>query len=408
MKIAFIVSSFPKLSETFILNQITGLIDLGHDVEIFALKKPKENKIHRDIEKYNLMIRVHYLTVPKSKIKRIFKALKIILKNLYRNPVIILKSLNFFKYSKKALFLSLIFYIYPFLNNNFDIIHCHFGPNGKFGALLKEIGVIKGKLVTSFHGTDMSKHILKRGKDTYKSLFKIGDAFMPISNYWKKVLIELGFPESKIVVHRMGIELEKFAFKKATHNNGITRFISIGRLVEKKGFEYAIRAIAILVKEFSDIEYNIIGDGPLRNNLDSLISILNLKNKVNILGYKTREEIIKLLRKSDVLLAPSVTAKNGDQEGIPIVIMEAMAIGLPVISSYHTGIPELVLDGKSGFLVSEKDVNGIAAKIKYLIKNPEKRIKLCKKARDTIEKYYNVDILNKKLVDIYYSLLKDK
>ena len=406
MKIAFLVSSFPKLSETFILNQITGLIDLGHEVEIFAFKKPGENKIQGDVRKYNLMNRVHYLTAPKSKIKRIFKATNIIIKNFYRNPIIILKSLNFFKYGKKALSLSLLFEIYPFLNNEFDILHCHFGPNGKIGAILKDIGVIKGKLLTSFHGTDMSKHILKRGRDTYNFLFKTGDSFLPISNYWKKVLIELGCPENKIIVHRMGIELKKFNLKKEPHNDETPKLISVGRLVEKKGFEYAIRAVSVLIKEFPDIKYNIIGDGPLKEQLNNLISELGLEKNVKILGYKIYEEVIKFLYESDILLAPSITSQDGDQEGIPIVLMEAMAIGLPVISSFHTGIPELVLNGESGFLVSEKDVNSIANNIRYLIKNPEMRESMGLKGRKIIEQNHNVEILNKQLVRIYSDLLE--
>jgi len=110
MKIAFIVSGFPTLSETFILNQITGLLDMGFDVEIFAQFNPKQEKIHFDIEKYQLMKRVHYFNIPHNKNKRILKAIVLIIKNFHKAPLKILKSLNVFKYGKMAFSLKLLIY----------------------------------------------------------------------------------------------------------------------------------------------------------------------------------------------------------------------------------------------------------------------------------------------------------
>jgi len=405
MKIAFIVTDFPKLSETFILNQITGLLELGHEVEIFAFYNPKEKKVHDDVEKYRLMERVHYFNIPDSMIKRVLKAIFLIITNFHKSPIKILKSLNVFKYGKKALSLKLLYVVVPFLGKKFDIIHCHFGPNGIIGAYLKE-GGINSKLITTFHGYDMSMFISNHGEDIYKNLFLKGDLFMPISEHWKKKLIEMGCEEGKIIVHRMGIDVEKFEFSER-RKTGTIKILSVGRLVEKKGHEYAIKALAKVVnKNGKDIIYRIVGDGPLKDKLRSLAEELGIEDCVEFMGNVEDEELLKLYKESHIFILPSVTASDGDQEGIPVVFMEAQAMGLPVISTYHSGIPEVVIDGKSGFLVPEKDVDALAEKMEFLVEHPELWSEMGGYGREFVEKHYDVRRLNKRLVEIYRNLIK--
>ena len=405
MKIAFIVTEFPKLSETFILNQITGLLELGHEVEIFAFYNPKEKKVHDDVEKYRLMERVHYFNIPDSMIKRALKAIFLIITNFHKSPIKILKSLNVFKYGKKALSLKLLYVVVPFLGKKFDIIHCHFGPNGIIGAYLKEVG-INSKLITTFHGYDMSMFISSHGEDIYKNLFLKGDLFMPISEHWKKKLIEMGCEEGKIIVHRMGIDVEKFEFSER-RKTGTIKILSVGRLVEKKGHEYAIKALAKVVnKNGKDIIYRIVGDGPLKDKLMSLAEELGIEDCVEFMGNVEDEELLKLYKESHIFILPSVTASDGDQEGIPVVLMEAQAMGLPVISTYHSGIPEVVIDGKSGFLVPEKDVDALAEKMEFLVEHPELWSEMGRHGREFVEKHYDIRRLNKRLVEIYRNLIR--
>jgi len=273
MRIAFIVSSFPALSETFILNQITGLIDRGHEVDIFALSKRKDPKVHPDVTKYNLLSRTYYRHMPPSKVWRGAKAIGLIAANFHKNPVVILKSLNVLKYGKAARSLGLMWAAIPFLGKGpYDIIHCHFGPNGILGVLLREIGAIKGKVITSFHGYDMSIYLKKQGNEVYRLLFEKGDLFSPISQRWKEKLIDLGCNESSVIVHRMGVDTGKFYFSLRQDRMDATQLLTVGRLVEKKGIEYSIRAVAKVLKKFPNIEYNIAGDGPLKSKLEALIN----------------------------------------------------------------------------------------------------------------------------------------
>ncbi|MBA7689291.1 GDP-mannose-dependent alpha-(1-6)-phosphatidylinositol monomannoside mannosyltransferase [subsurface metagenome] len=133
-----------------------------------------------------------------------------------------------------------------------------------------------------------------------------------------------------------------------------------------------------------------------------------IKNYVKILGAVEQDEILKLYQQAHIFVLPSVTASNGDQEGIPVVLMEAQAVGLPIISTYHSGIPEVIMDGKSGFLVPEKDVNALADRLDYLIEHPEIWSEMGRCGRNFVEEKYDIKKLNQQLVEIYQNLIRGK
>jgi len=411
LRIAFIVGQFPSLSGTFILNQITGLIDRGHEVDIFADNLSSTSKVHPDVIKYGLPKHTYYshrTQPPKNKPLRLLKAIVLLLKNFHKNPIALLCSLNIFRYGRQATSLELLYFVIPWLCNkkSYDIINCHFGPFGLKALFLRDIGVLQGKLITFFHGFDLSSAIQGKGKDLYKPLFKSDCLLLPISKHWKNILIQLGCSENKILVHHMGVDCAKFSYatRKKDNSNRVT-ILTIARLVEKKGLEYGIRAVGRLYELNNDIEYNIIGEGSLRKDLEFLINELGLAHTVKLLGWKDHSEVINLLNCSHILLAPSTTSKDGDQEGIPVAIMEAMAIGIPVVTTKHSGIPELVQDGVSGFLVPERDVNALVEKVSNLIMHPEIWSEMGRAGRTFVEKHYDIDKLNDRLVEIYRKLL---
>jgi colanic acid/amylovoran biosynthesis glycosyltransferase len=406
MKIAFFVNQFPTLSETFILNQITGLIDRGHEVYIYADCPGDMSKIHPEVEKYHLLAHTHYIGKPNNRILRLIKIFKL-LPNFWRYPILLLHSINFLKYGKRAASLTLFYTVAQLLNKPrvYDIIHCHFGTNGLKAILLKELNVIQGKLVTTFHGYDVSQYIKKYGTNVYANLFSTGDLCCPISMHMKFHLAELGCNENKLIIHRMGIDCGKFLFNlRQQPQDGIVRIITIARLVEKKGVEYGIRAVANLLKSGMKIEYNIVGDGFLQEKLQQLIQELDLIDSIKLLGWKQQQEVVDILDSSHILLAPSITSQKGDQEGIPIVLMEAIAMGLPVVSTYHSGIPELIENGKSGFLVPERDVNALTEKLHYLVEHPESWASMGLAGRVFVEENYDINKLNDRLVEIYKNI----
>jgi colanic acid/amylovoran biosynthesis glycosyltransferase len=411
MRIAVIVGGFPSLSETFILRQITGLIDRGHEVDIFAGSAGNDPVRHPDIEKYRLLTRTHYLTqcaCSEAAPLRILKRLGLIFANFHKNPTVVLRTFNVAAYGKAALFLQILCQIVPFLDKGpYDILHCQFGPIGEFGLLLRDTGVFHGKIVTSFRGFDISSYVKEQGDNTYEDLFRRGDLFLCVSEHIKADLIRLGCDREKIIVHRSGIDPNTFnVIRREPKTAGKTTILTIARLVEKKGVEYGIEAVAKIAAKYPEVEYKIAGDGPLRDKLQLLIAKLNVGDKIELLGWRSQDQIAQLLERSDILLTPSLTSSKGDQEGIPGVIMEAFATGLPVVSTEHAGIPELVQDGASGFLVPEKDVDALIQKLEILIEQPQLRYAMGRTGRKFVEQYYNIETLNNRLVEVYQELLR--
>jgi colanic acid/amylovoran biosynthesis glycosyltransferase len=412
MKIAYIINHFPVLTETFILNQITGLIDQGHQVNIFC-KGPYTDPIHHpDVDKYNLLNHTFdYMNtpnrLPENKLLRVIKAIGISLVHLNKKPLSLLKALNVFKFGRHASSLGIFYLALPFIENNlheYDIAHCHYVQNGDLAAILKYLGVFKGKIVTTFHG-EAGYTGEKRYKKGFERLFRVGDLFLPMSNKERENLINLGCDPKKIVIHRMGVDIKRFVFSPSGqgHNKKI-RLLTVARLLEKKGVEYGIKAVAKVAKKYQDIEYRIVGDGPLTTHLQDLINWLNINEKVKILGFQTQQKLMELFNDSDIFLAPSVTSKDGDIEGIPVVIMEAMERGLPVLSTHHAGIPELVKDGISGFLVPERDPDALADKMEYLIEHQSLRARMGRAGRVFIEHHHDIKKLNDQLVFMFQKL----
>ncbi len=405
LNIAFMIDGFPVISETFILNQITGLIDLGHHVEIFPRYKTDPEVIHADILQYKLLDKTHYIDeiMPLTRFQKIAKAAGLFLTHFWKDPLPILKSLNIFKYKRGALNLRYFLYTIHFLDK--DVIHCHFGTNGKDYLFLKDIFGAKVKYITSFHGYDLTKSAyLKNG--TYKDLFVLGDLFLPISQTWKDKLVSLGCCRENIFVHHMGINLNKFAYREKQLHDKEIQVLTVARLVEKKGLVYSIRAVAKIAAGYPHIQYTIAGDGPLRKQLEELTGELGMRDRIHLAGPLSSDHISALMEKTHIYILASVTAQDGDQEGIPVSLMEAMATGLPVISTRHSGIPELVQDGISGFLVPERDVDALAEKCEYLISHPQRRAEMGRVGRKFIEEHFEISKLNGELVELYSSSLK--
>lgn len=404
LKIAFIVNEFPCISELFILNQITGLLELGQDVHIFAYRADDNPKQHAAISKFGLLNKTKYFaSIPQSRLRRLSEFLRILLQHFLRRPVRIWRCLNFRKY---GIFESLnhLFLLEPLVNEDYDVIHCQYGTLGRNWVHLKEIMDVK--FVTSFRGYDLTKFVKKNHPAVYAELFKKGDAFLPVCAYFARRLQELGCPKERIYVHYSGVDTRKFSFREWKIDNGEIKIFTIGRLVEKKGLEYSIRAVAKLVQRYPAIQYTIAGGGPLRSPLENLIHELGMENHIHLAGPLPSAEIKELMDKAHIFILASVTARDGNQEGIPVSLKEAMATGLPVISTRHSGIPELVEDGKSGFLVEEKDIEGIANKCEYLIAHPERCAEMGRAGRRFVEEKFEISQLNQRLIGLYTQSLE--
>lgn len=295
------------------------------------------------------------------------------------------------------------YYEYVIKKENVKLIHAHFGPQGvQMLNVKKRLGL---PLITTFYGYDMSRLAQKRKwRIAYKNLFIDGDLFLVEGSHMKKSLINLGCLPQKIRIQHIAVDVNKFKYRerKLEAINDKIRILFCGRFKEKKGLIYGLKAIKIVVDKFPNLEFRIIGDGELKPEIENFIRKENMEKNVVLLGYQPHYVFSEEAQKAHILLQPSVTAQSGDNEGgAPTVLLEAQASGLPVVSTYHADIPEVVTDGKSGFLVQERNPDAIAEKLEYLIENPNLRVEMGKCGRKHIEKQHNIYKEVKKLEDIY-------
>lgn len=401
MRVAFLVGRFPAISETFVLRQILGVIDRGHEVEIYALERGVDAP--DVLARYGLNRRVRYLDLPASmgaRLRHVARAGA----RLGRAPMLYARALNVLRFGRMALSLRLTVLtdqIAALGPRCYDVIHCQFGPLGTIAVRLRRIGAWDGAIVTAFRGYDATE-LLKRSPHRYDDLFRDGDLFLPVSAALAESLRAHGCDPAKLLVHHSGIDCRSLTYRpRMLAPAERVRLVSVARLVEKKGIGIAIRAVAGLVARGYNVEYNVVGDGPERAALLRLIEQLDLGARIRLAGACSHAETLAALDRAHILLAPSVTAANGDQEGIPNALKEAMALGLPVVATRHGGNAELVQDGVSGILVPERDVNALADGIARLIDTHASWPAMASAGRHKVEADFDAARLSAELNDIY-------
>jgi colanic acid/amylovoran biosynthesis glycosyltransferase len=279
--------------------------------------------------------------------------------------------------------------------------------HGIEGMKLREIGIVQGKLITSFRGYDISWYLKKFGKNVYQKLFIQGDFFLTNCHYFRNRIIQLGCNPNKIIIHGSGVDWQRFRYRQRyRHPHQKIKLITVGRLIEKKGIEYAIKAVYHVSQKHPNLEYLIIGDGEQKEYLHNLINQLKISDKVHLIGWKTQAEVIEHLDKSHIFIAPSITAKDGNQDAPVNTLKEAMLMGLPVIGTNHGGIPELIEDRVSGLIVPERNESAIAQSLEYLISHPEIWFSMGKAGCEFVKKNYDIEKLNDELIEIYQQQIK--
>lgn len=399
MRIAFLLGEFPSLSETFILDQVTALIERGHEVSIFAERRSRDPVAHPAVTEHDLLARTRYENLPGSPWQRATQ-----LPPPWRWPVPMWRSLDVRRFGALGASLRLAWGVQLLDGRrDFDVIQCHFGALGLKAVLLRETGALSGAIVTAFHGEDITNYPRQFAPGVYARLFAHGDRFLPISARWNDSLSALGCPMDRVHVHPMGVRTGRFAsHARPSREDGRIRILSVSRLVAKKGVGDAIRAVAGME---SACQLVIVGEGPLRGALQALAEELGVGQRVTFVGALSGSDVAEQLRIADIFIAPSVTARDGDIEGIPVSIMEAMAAGLPVVSTMHSGIPELVHDGVSGFLVQEGDVAALGAHLTTLAGDETLRFRMGAAGRETVQRNFDVDRLTDQLVGHYEELI---
>lgn len=281
-----------------------------------------------------------------------------------------------------------------FQNDRFDIVHAHFGSGACYA--LPYAARFSLPLVVTFHGHDvpllLSAERFHPANWGYwacsRWLFARADLMLTVSEDLRALLISAGAPAAKVAVHRLGIDTELAPRVERTDEHLVV--FMAGRMVEKKGFEYGIRAFAEVLKKYPGLRLRLVGEGERRRDYERLIGNLGLSGQVEMTGVVPHAELLEAMRQSDIVLVPSVTARNGDREGVPMIVYEAASLGMPTIASKHGGSPEVIEDGVTGLLVAERDVAAIAEALADLMENPARRHSLGEAARRKAQREFDI------------------
>ncbi|PCI08419.1 MAG: glycosyltransferase [Gammaproteobacteria bacterium] len=265
------------------------------------------------------------------------------------------------------------------------IIHAHFLKDGMDALALKE--KLSIPLITTLHGHDITK---KEKKSIFSKsrahFFQQVDKVIAVSDYIYKHAVNNGCPEDKLVTHFIGIDVEKF--DKPRDETTSPTLLFVGRLVEKKGCIYLLRAMKTLSTKYPELKLTIVGEGNLYHELHHFVAT----NKLNVefVGRETAEQIRDRLTKAWVFVAPSITANNGDAEGLGMVFLEAQALKVPIVSFRSGGITQAIEHEKTGLLCDEKDISSLSEYIAYFLNSETERIKTGSQGRQRVEKYFDV------------------
>ena len=385
LRIAYYLSRFPRLTETFILREMSCLRETGVDVQIYSLLPPFSSFTgNQDFQR--MMPYVHYSPFLFS-----FKLIRAQFYFLFRSPAKYINALRrviwqtwhepetFIK--TLALFPKMVYFSKQIEEMKVDHIHAHF----------VWISAIAAQVAADLTGIKYTLHahawdIFYRNRECVRRQLDLPTAIITVSEYHRQYLASLcphRKPEDILVVH-YGLDPLEFKSRQMPVYDHKLNIISVGRLVKKKGFEYLVDACAKLAEKGYSFRCSIVGDGPLGDSLQVRIDTQGLHNQVSLLGSKSQAEVKELYRDSDIFVLACVVGQGGDRDGMPNVLLEAMAMQIPVITTPVTGNVELVYDGENGLMVPERDSQALALAIEQLINDPSLRSRLGQQGLQTI------------------------
>lgn len=406
LKVAFVVGRYPVVSEVFILNAAAGLLDRGARLSIL----PIEDAANLESRRHAVQDRVEegaWIAAPaagQSVAQRLAAASGILRDLVRRHGIKVLQVYNPFLFGRSALRLWPATVLHALGGRTeYDIIHCQFGHLAAPILAFRRLGLLKGAVVVHFRGYDITVHVRAKGEGVYRQVFREADGFLANSEFFRKRAIALGCDPDRIVTVPSPCDVRRFAVvERGVPSGRPVRLISVGRLVEKKGFQDAVRAVALLRDRGLDVHLRIIGEGPWRGRIEETIAAFGVADRVELAGERNHEEIRQDLATSDIFVACSVTAASGDQDGPVNTLKEAMATGLPVVATRHGGITELVVDGVTGLLAREGDPSDLADRLADLMAESDRWREMGLAGRTVVETACSVEAVVDRMDGAYH------
>jgi len=369
MHLLYLLNEFPKLSESFILNEIYGLEQLGHDISIVSFRETEQALTHDEFGALHAEVR--YLPTPgvRSGLRAIYSGLN------FRELAMQSYLLPPQKAAGAAYIGAHLDQIVRSLPTAPDHVHAHFFDWPKFALGYLKLDVPMTVTAHAFGLFQQGRHEQRR------RLAEHLDGIVTISDYNRRYLLKTVGVETPVDVVRMGVRPDKF---EPSTDAVPGRLLTVARFVEKKGIEYAIDAIAAVVDEYPDLEYRLVGGGPREKEIGDRIRKWGLEDRVQLLGRVSDRRLIRELDEAAAFVLPCVTASDGDRDGIPTALMEAMAMEAVPISTTVSGIPELIEDEETGLLCEQRDVEALEDAIRRVLENPSEGASMARRARKQI------------------------
>jgi glycosyltransferase involved in cell wall biosynthesis len=397
MRLGYLYSRYPVISQTFCDAEMLALGRLGVELEIGSIYPPLTSLRHEHISR--LRAPIHY--APPQKILRIWEKEAKTGRTAGKWPRDLVdrherKYGPGVKAEQRAR--NALYFADFFTRNRVDCFHVHFANRAAHTALfVKEISGIPFSVTA--HGQDFMKDL---GNDDLLREICAGAEFVAAETDYSRELLCQRCPDSAARFYRIynGIDLEPFPDPLPPKENAAPRIISVGRLVAFKGFEHLIDACKELARRSLDFTCEIIGDGPLRDDLQAKIDMLNLAPRVSLLGSLSQGAVLEKLRSADIFALASVTDPQGASDVFPTVIIEAMTAARPVVSTRLAGIPESVVHGETGLLVSPGDTTELAQALEQLMRDPGQRSRLGRAGRARVEQHFRIEHTVAPLVEL--------
>jgi glycosyltransferase involved in cell wall biosynthesis len=405
LRVAYVMSRFPKLSETFVLRELLAVEALGVAVDVYPLVRHREPLVHPEAEP--LVDRARYLpflslailrsnlAVLRTRPRAWLGALWAVVRGNWGSANLLVGGLG--------VFLKVVHAARLMEADGVDHVHCHFATHPALaGFLVHRLTGIPYSFTA--HGSDIhvDRHMLRQ---------KVEEAavVVPISEFNREVILrECDRAQApKLVVVHCGVDTQVLRPRPSRAAGPLT-VVCVGTLHEVKGQRHLVEACRLLATRGVDVRCRLVGDGEDRAMLEGAIVQAGLEGRVELAGALTRDQVAAELAAADVLVAPSVPTKQGRREGIPVVLMEAMSSGLPVVASRISGIPELVEDGVSGLLAPPGDAQALATALRRLADDPGLRGRLGAEGRRTVQEGFDVERSAEQLIERFAASARER
>lgn len=396
-RVAYVVSRFPRLTETFVVDEIEAVRRAGADVQIHPIHRQQDDVVNAGAAA--LAVQAHYLPLVSRPIlhsqvaelvrspRRYLGTWWAVLKGNWGSRKLLPPGLAL---TPKAVHLAR-----RFEREGIEHVHCHFATHPALvGFVVHRLTGIPFSFTA--HGSDIhiDRHMLRE---------KVREAAFvaAVTSFNRQVILDECGPDaaSKVDVVRCGVDRGRFAAPADRHRDGPLRLCCIGTLHEVKGQRHLVEAIRLLAADGVDVRCTLVGDGEDHDALAARVRDAGLEGAVSLPGPCTHDEVAGHLAASDVLVVPSVPTAEGRREGLPVVILEAMASGIPVVASRLSGIPEIVEDDVTGLLTEPGDAGGLAAAIARLDHDPALCARLVAAASHSLDEHHDLERSARALVE---------